>query len=68
MLVLSPDDSSIPPEFLPVEVVEGRSVSTHVREQVLSGKISLSDAVDDIKTWLDNGKPNQPLERQHNCL
>jgi len=49
MLVLSPDGSSIPPEFLPVEVVEGRSVSTHVREQVLSGKISLSDAVDDFE-------------------
>jgi DNA-binding NtrC family response regulator len=49
VLVLGPASGSIGPEFLPQEVVDGSTVSTHVREEVLSGHKSLSDAVDEFE-------------------
>jgi DNA-binding NtrC family response regulator len=49
VLVLGPASGSIGPEFLPQEVVDGSTVSSHVREEVLSGHKSLSDAVDEFE-------------------
>jgi DNA-binding NtrC family response regulator len=50
LLVLGPSDGSIGPEYLPQEVVEGLTpVASHVRDQVLSGHKSLSDAVDEFE-------------------
>jgi len=50
LLVLGPADGSISPEYLPQEVVEGLApVASHVRDQVLSGHKSLSDAVDEFE-------------------
>jgi two-component system response regulator AtoC len=50
ILVLAPSEGLIGPEFLPQEVREGLApVATHVREEVLSGHKSLSDAVDEFE-------------------
>ncbi len=49
MLVLSSDDGPVQPNCLPPEVLEGRSVSSQVRERVLSGKLCLSEAVDEFE-------------------
>jgi DNA-binding NtrC family response regulator len=49
LLVLGPSSGQIGPDFLPQEVVDGSAVSTHVREEVLSGHKSLSDAVDEFE-------------------
>jgi len=50
LLVLGPADNPIGPEYLPQEVAEGLTpVAPHVRDQVLSGHKSLSDAVDEFE-------------------
>jgi DNA-binding NtrC family response regulator len=50
LLVLGPSDGPIGPEYLPQEVIEGLTpVASHVRDQVLSGHKSLSDAVDEFE-------------------
>jgi len=49
MLVLSPSGGPVPAEYLPSELVDGPGVSTHVRDQVLSGHRSLADAVDEFE-------------------
>jgi DNA-binding NtrC family response regulator len=49
MLVLGPSSGEIGPEHLPSELVDGPAVTMHVREQVLSGHKSLSDAVDEFE-------------------
>jgi DNA-binding NtrC family response regulator len=49
MLVLGPAQGAIGPEHLPSELVDGPAVTMHVREQVLSGHTSLSDAVDEFE-------------------
>jgi transcriptional regulator with PAS, ATPase and Fis domain len=50
LLVLGPSDGPIGPEYLPQEVVEGLTpVASHVRDEVLSGHKSLSDAVDEFE-------------------
>ncbi len=49
LLVLSNEDGPIGPACLPQEVLEGRSVNSQVRERVLSGKLCLSDAVDEFE-------------------
>jgi DNA-binding NtrC family response regulator len=50
LLVLGPSDGPIGPEFLPQEVSEGLApVATYVRDEVLSGHKSLSDAVDEFE-------------------
>jgi DNA-binding NtrC family response regulator len=49
MLVLGPANGEVGPEHLPSELVDGPAVTMHVREQVLSGHKSLSDAVDEFE-------------------
>ncbi len=50
LLVLGPSDGPIGPEYLPQEVVDGLTpVASHVRDEVLSGHKSLSDAVDEFE-------------------
>lgn len=49
MLVLGPATGAIGPEHLPSELVDGPAVTMHVREQVLSGHKSLSNAVDEFE-------------------
>jgi DNA-binding NtrC family response regulator len=50
LLVLGPSDGAIGPEYLPQEVLEGLTpVASHVRDEVLSGHKSLSDAVDEFE-------------------
>ena len=49
LLVLSAEEGPIGCSSLPQEVLEGRAVNSQVRERVLSGKLCLSDAVDEFE-------------------
>jgi transcriptional regulator with PAS, ATPase and Fis domain len=50
MLVLSPIDAQvIGPDQLPTDLVDGPGVTVAVREEVLTGSKSLSDAVDEFE-------------------
>ena len=60
-LVLTSGDAPIGPEHLPSDLVEGPAVAVHVREQVLSGFKSLSDAVDEFERDIIS----EALQRTH---